>query len=36
MQVIYKYKLEFQPIQIVKLPLKRVLTVQLQNGTPCL
>lgn len=36
MQVIHKYKLEFRPIQIVKLPLKRVLTVQLQNGTPCL
>ncbi len=36
MQVIYKYRLKWQPIQIVKLPLKRVLTVQLQNGTPCL
>lgn len=36
MQVIYKYKLEFQPIQIVKLPLKRILTIQIQDGTPCL
>ena len=36
MQMIYKYKLEFQPIQIVKLPLKRILTIQTQDGTPCL
>ena len=36
MQMIYKYKLEFQPIQIVKLPLKRILTIQIQDGTPCL
>ena len=36
MQVVYKYKLEWKPIQIVKLPLKRVLTVQIQDGTPCL
>ena len=36
MQVIYKYKLAWQPVQVVQLPLKRVLTIQLQNGTPCL
>lgn len=36
MQVIYKYRLEWSPVQIVKLPLKRLLTIQLQDGTPCL
>lgn len=36
MQVIYKYRLEWSPVQMVTLPLKRVLTVQLQEGTPCL
>ena len=36
MQTIYKYRLELQPVQIVKLPLKRVLTIQIQDGTPCL
>lgn len=36
MQMIYKYRLEFLPVQTVKLPLKRVLIIQLQNGTPCL
>ena len=36
MQVIYKYKLEWKPVQVVKLPLKRVLTVQIQDGVPCL
>ena len=36
MQVIYKYKLAWQPVQVVQLPLKRVLTIRLQNGTPCL
>ena len=36
MQTVYKYRLEVQPVQIVKLPLKRVLTIQIQDGTPCL
>lgn len=36
MQLVYKYRLEWHPVQIVKLPLKRVLTVQLQDGKPCL
>ena len=36
MQVIYKYKLAWQPTQVVHLPLKHVLTIQLQEGTPSL
>lgn len=36
MQVIYKYRLAWQPVQIVNLPLKRVLTIQLQEGVLCL
>ncbi len=36
MNVIYKYRLEWSPVQMVKLPLKRVLTIQIQDGTPCL
>lgn len=36
MQTVYKYRLEWQPVQIVRLPLKQVLTIQLQDGIPCL
>lgn len=36
MVTVYKYRLEWSPVQIVKLPFKRVLTIQIQDGTPCL
>ena len=36
MVTVYKYRLEWSPVQIVRLPLKRVLTIQIQDGTPCL
>ena len=35
-ETIYKYRLGWLPVQVIKLPLKRVLTIQIQDGTPCL
>lgn len=35
-EMIYKYPLEMCPVQTISAPISRVLTVQVQNGKPCL
>lgn len=36
METVYKYPLAWKVCQGIWLPLKRVLTVEIQNGVPCL
>ena len=36
MQVVEKYDLGTKSVQIIRLPLKRVLSVQMQDRKPCL
>lgn len=35
-EVIYKYPLKLIPVQTISAPISRILTIQAQNGNPCL
>lgn len=35
-EVIYKYPLKLLPTQVISAPISRILTIQVQNGKPCL